>query len=132
MTKVFSVLGDTSSRGSAAETSILSLSASGAYLRWLLQNTQSTLLRLILPLVIRWSVALAVPEVAAMLGLALGWAAAVGVLVAVAIWAITPDEMEGWCKQSCFGKHGPNSVGKPHENGEKELIGLFEAFSAVK
>jgi len=131
MTITFSVLGDASSRGGSAETS-LSLSASGAYLRWLLQNTQRTLLRLILPQVIRWSVALAVPEVTAMLGLALGWAAAVGVLVAVAIWAITPDEMEGWCKQSCFGKHGPNSVGKPHENGEKELIGLFEAFSAVK
>lgn len=37
MTKLFSVLGDTSSHGSSAETSILSLSASGAYLLWLLQ-----------------------------------------------------------------------------------------------
>lgn len=112
--------------------SMLSLSASGAYLNWLLQNTQRTLLRLILPQLIRWSAALAVPEVAAMLGLALGWATVIGVLVAVAIWTITPDEMESWCTHSCFGKRGRNSFWKPFENEEKELIGLYQAFNAVK
>lgn len=111
---------------------MVSLSASGAYLQWLLQQTQRSLLRLILPQLIRWSAALAVPEVAAMLGLALGWATAIGVLVAVAIWAITPDELESWCTHSCFGKRGPNSLWKPFANEEKELIGLYEAFNAVK
>ncbi len=115
-----------------ALASMLSLSASGAYLRWLLQNTERTLLRLILPPLIRWSAALAVPEVAAMLGLALGWATVIGVVIAVAIWAIMPDELESWCTHSCFGKREPNSPWKPFKNEEKELVSLYEAFGAVK
>ncbi|WP_420210884.1 T6SS effector BTH_I2691 family protein [Burkholderia aenigmatica] len=112
--------------------SMLSLSASGAYLRWLLQSTQRTLLRLILPPLIRWSAALAVPEVAAMLGLALGWATAIGVVVAVVIWAIAPNELESWCTHSCIGKRDPGSIWKPFKSEEKELIGLYEAFVVVK
>ncbi|KWO10144.1 hypothetical protein WM26_21450 [Burkholderia cepacia] len=115
-----------------ALASVLSLSASGPYLRWLLQNTERTLLRLILPPLIRWSAALAVPEVTAMLGLALGWATAIGVVVAVVIWAILPDELESWCAHSCLGKRDPSSFWKPFKSEEKELVSLYEAFGALK
>ncbi|WP_321896138.1 T6SS effector BTH_I2691 family protein [Burkholderia cepacia] len=115
-----------------ALASVLSLSASGPYLRWLLQNTERTLLRLILPPLIRWSAALAVPEVTAMLGLALGWATAIGVVVAVVIWAILPDELESWCTHSCLGKRDPSSFWKPFKSEEKELVSLYEAFGALK
>ncbi|WP_224052187.1 hypothetical protein [Burkholderia cepacia] len=89
-------------------------------------------MRLILPPLIRWSAALAVPEVTAMLGLALGWATAIGVVVAVVIWAILPDELESWCTHSCLGKRDPSSFWKPFKSEEKELVSLYEAFGALK
>jgi len=119
------------SAGIAALSAAAALSVSGAYLQWLLQNTQRTLLRLTLPHLIRWSAALAAPEIAALLGLALGWATAIVVVVAVVIWAIVPDELESWCTHSCFGKRDPNSFWKPFASEEKELIKLYEAFNAV-
>ncbi len=111
---------------------MLSLSASGAYLEWLLMNTQRAFLRAILPTVIRWSAALAVTEIAAMLGLALGIATVLGVIAAFVIWRISPDDLEVWCRHSSLGKRKEDDFWKPYESEELELQRLYAAFEAVK
>lgn len=109
----------------------IAISSSGAYLQWLLSSTQNVLWRTTLPYFFRATTLLTTPNIAAMTGLALGWATGVGVALAVVIWAISPDELERWCHHSCIAKRDQSSFWKPFPTEQKELTGLFNSFRAV-
>lgn len=110
----------------------ISFSTSGPLLRWILQNTERQFLRAALPALIRQAEGLAVARISALLGLALGWGTAIGLLITVTIWVLEPDEMETWCAHCCFGIRSPNGFSKPFKDESTELQKLFEAFNAVK
>lgn len=109
----------------------LALSSSGPYLEWLM-TTKREFVRRSLPSLIRWSAALAAPEITAVLGLALGWATLAGVAIGIAIWLIVPDELETWCRHSCLRASDTNGVWKPFSSADKELENLYKSFTAVK
>jgi len=119
------------SAGITALSTSLALSASGTYLRWLLLNTERATLRFLLPGLIRAATTLAIPHVAAALGLALGWATVAGVVITVVIAMASPDALESWCTHSCLGRREPNSVWKPFTDEGKELAKLYAAFDEV-
>lgn len=117
--------------GIAGLSAAISLSASAPFLRWLLESTQKQLLRALLPAVVRQAEALATTQIAAMLGLALGWSAALGIAITVVVWTLEPDAMETWCRHSCFGLRDPGSFEKPHKDEATEIQRLYEALEAV-
>ena len=117
--------------GIAGLSATSSFAASGPFLRWLLQNTERKFLQVTLPMLVRQAEALAVSRMAALLGLALGWSALVGISLSVVIWVVEPDALESWCEHCCVGIRAPNSFAKPFSDEATELRKLFEAFRAV-
>ncbi len=109
----------------------ISLSTSGPLLRWILLNTERQLLRAALPVLIRQAESLAAVHISALLGLALGWSTAIGLLITAAIWVLEPDEMETWCVHCCFGSRSQDSFAKPFVDEATELRKLYEALRTV-
>ncbi|HKS14826.1 MAG TPA: T6SS effector BTH_I2691 family protein [Pseudomonas sp.] len=112
--------------------SALALSTAGPYLEWLLTVTERNLARRALPFIIRWSATLAAPEITAILGLALGWATVAGVVTAIAIYIIAPDDLESWCRHSSLRALSTSGLWKPFTDQEKELKSLYQSFATVK
>lgn len=109
----------------------ISLSASGAFLRWVLANTERSFLQALLPFLIDSAEALAAPELAALLGLALGWSTVIGLAITVVIYMLAPDALEDWCAHSCLGKRESGSFAQTFKDEATELGKLYEAFQAV-